>query len=511
METVSTAKLEYNVTLFSESKEIDSSAETTLPEYLPDIHRVVRVDARPTTTGTTSEEGMGGVDGWVDCVIMYLPREGSLQSHFCRVPFSFKENNSQITGKTRMSATVTMSNVTCRPVSERKISVTCKVKAVLQAEESRSAEVLKPSDADRRNAEFLETAVGAARFVGRSTKDFTIEEMLELPSGSPHIERMLRCDVSLATSEYKVVTNRVVIKGEAYVICLYLSDVESDRVEQYSTTIPFNEVVDVEGAREGDMAAISYSILDIVYGVMADASGEDRRLSLRIDAQTTVSVYTRANFPIIRDTYSTTRAVKTVSTALNTEVFQEYKCAAKVADTVSLGEKTSDIFAVEAYADVKGTAIEGGMPIFKGDLQISFLTKDEEGGLQAIDRCLKFASKCGPLDEGIDKGVIFSGSCTIDDFDWRVSVSGEISITATVSCCGIGRIKMPVTTISGMELGEKTDAKKTHAAITLYYPTMGETLWDVGKRYFVSRDAISAANKIENGEIAAFSPLIIPR
>lgn len=370
---------------------------------------------------------------------------------------------------------------------------------------------MKPSEADRQQAEFLETGIGAAKFVGRTVKEFTIEEMLELPGGSPHIERMLRCDVSMATSEYKVVTNRVVIKGEAYVICLYLSDVESGRVEQYTTTIPFNEVVDVEGAREGDMAAISYSILDIVYGVMADASGEDRRLSLRIDAQTTVTVYTKLNLPIIRDTYSTTRAVKTVSTALNTEVFQEYKCSVKVADTVSLGAKTSDIFAVEAYADVKGTAVEGGMPIFKGDLQVSFLTKDEEGGLQAIDRCIKFTSKCAPLEEQIDKGVIFSGSCTIDDFDWRVSVSGEISITAAISCCGIGRVKMPVTTVSGMELGEKTEAKKSAAAITLYYPTGGETLWDVGKRYLVSTSAICAANKIENAEIAAFSPLIIPR
>ena len=70
---------------------------------------------------------------------------------------------------------------------------------------------------------------------------------------------------------------------------------------------------------------------------------------------------------------------------------------------------------------------------------------------------------------------------------------------------------MPVNTLSGMELGEKMDAKKSTAAITLYYPTMGETLWDVGKRYFVATSAISAANQIENGEIAAFSPLIIPR
>ncbi|HWQ50525.1 MAG TPA: SPOCS domain-containing protein [Terriglobales bacterium] len=511
METVSTAKLEYNVTLFSESKEIDSSAETSLPEYLPDIHRVVRVDARPTMTGTTSEEGMVAVEGWVDCVIMYLPREGSLQSHFCRVPFTLRENDTRITPKVRISATVSMTSVTCRPLSERKLSVACKVRAILQGEESRGAEVVKPSEADRAAAEFLTSELGAARFVGRTSKDFTIEEMLELPGGSPHIERMLRCDVSLATSEYKVVTNRVVIKGEAYVICLYLSDVESGRVEQYTTTIPFNEVLDVEGAREGDIAAINYSILDIVYGVMADAAGEDRRLSLRIDAQVTASVYTRVNLPIIRDTYSTSRQVKTVSANLDTEVYQEYKCGAKVADTVSLGGKTSDIFAVEAYADVKGTAVEDGVPIFKGDLQISFLTKDEEGGLQAIDRCVKFSSKCGPLDQLPDRGIIFSGSCTIDDFDWRVSVSGEISVTAAISCCGIGRIKAPVTTVTSMEMGDKAEKKKSAAAITLYYPTQGETLWDVGKRYLVSQGAICAANQIENGEIAAFSPLIIPR
>lgn len=269
--------------------------------------------------------------------------------------------------------------------------------------------------------------------------------------------------------------------------------------------------MDVEGAREGDITSISYCILDIVYGVMADASGEDRRLSLRVDAQPMVSVYTKVNVPIVHDTYSTTRAIKTVSSDLSTEVIQEYKCSTKVADTVSLGEKTSDIFAVEAYADVKGTAVEDGMPIFKGDLQISFLTQDDEGGLQAIDRCVKFASKCSPLSEPAAKGVIFSGTCTLDDFDWRVSVSGEISITAAISCCGIGRIKAPVTTVTSMELGEKMEKKKNSATITLYYPTGGETLWDVGKRYLVAPGAICTANGIENGEIAAFSPLIIPR
>ena len=52
--------------------------------------------------------------------------------------------------------------------------------------------------------------------------------------------------------------------------------------------------------------------------------------------------------------------------------------------------------------------------------------------------------------------------------------------------------------------------EKSDAALTLYYPTVGDKVWNIAKNFCTSPKAIMEANNLENDEIKDETMLIIP-
>ncbi len=509
METVTTVKLEYNSTFLTKAVEGASSIESTLPEYLPDVHRIIRVDARATVTRIKAMNGAFLIEGRIDCIVLYMPSEGNLQSHFVRMPLVIEEANSEIKEGDRIRGNINMSGVTCRPISERKMELICELKGSIGAEETKQCDIISPNFDMDGSLEVMSEHMAFARYAGGMVKEFAIEEMIEMPQGAPDIERMLRCDGEIRAVEYKVVTNRIVMKGEATVTCLYISELETGKIEQYTKRVPFNEVIECEGAKEGDMCSMTFGILDITHGIMEDAMGENRSLSIHIDSIVDANVYSKNDMAVASDVYSSKNEIKAESITVYPENIEQYRCNTQVSDTFNLPNIT-EIFAVEAFADVKNAMVKNGDPIFKGDLLVSFLVKDINGDITAIDRSTKFESAC-KSDEGapiID--ATFQGHCAVEAVDYRIGTSGDITVTADIVCSGLGRTKCPKSIISSVQMGPLLAKGEKCSGVTLYYPTTGETAWEVGKRYLVPTGDILLANGIESLNDMP-SPLIIPR
>ena len=61
------------------------------------------------------------------------------------------------------------------------------------------------------------------KVVGFAQQQFSIDEVLELGQGKPAADNLVKTDAFASLQDYKIVANKIMIKGEVYIKILYSS------------------------------------------------------------------------------------------------------------------------------------------------------------------------------------------------------------------------------------------------------------------------------------------------
>ncbi|NLT57913.1 MAG: DUF3794 domain-containing protein, partial [Clostridiales bacterium] len=386
MASITTDQVRFNNTFLDESFEHACEIESQLPEYLPDIKQVVRVDARPLITEVKADNGILEAKGRVDIIVLYMPEEGSLQSHHCRIPFSTGLSGKTCPDNARYTGKVRMDSVTCRPLSGRKVELRCVVDMTLQGENAEVAEIVAPTANEIQQLECLNQERIVALCIDRVRDEFSVEEMIELPENSPRMERIVKCDVDAFIGDRRVTGGKAILSGELCVNCLYICDIDSGNMEQFATEIPFNRVVEVNGLQEGDEVGVQLNVMDTAFGILEDTSGEDRILSLKVGVAGQVSAYRNQQVNTVSDAYGKNLHcnIRHQDWAVE-QVLGIDGCHVKISESFTPAEPIAGIYSAEAYADVKRVTLEDNKLRFQGDLLVSFLVRKENGDCAGLD------------------------------------------------------------------------------------------------------------------------------
>ena len=77
----------------------------------------------------------------------------------------------------------------------------------------------------------------ATDLVGWVSRQFSIQEELELSPGKPPISSIIRCELCANTTDCKVITGKIVAKGELMIHTLYAAE-EDPRPQVMEKTCP---------------------------------------------------------------------------------------------------------------------------------------------------------------------------------------------------------------------------------------------------------------------------------
>ena len=511
MAAINTQTVLYNESFYDSTFEHPCESETTLPEYLPDVASIVRVDARPVLLDTAYRNGRVEIDGRVECIILYLPNEGTLQSFFTRIPFEATVSEEEFGPDMRFYAHVRMDSVRCRPLSGRKLSVRCTVSITLQGEKTREMPLVSTPDIEAQKLELLEQSQKAACYVESSREQFSLEEMLELPSDSPRMERILKCDVNAYPLEIRVNTGKVVVGGELSVSCLYMSNVDTGATDQFSAKVPFNRVIEMPEVREGDVVCVGFVILESACGIMEDASGEERILSCKVGVQNNAVAYRNQDVTTVLDVYGKNQTVSVKEGEFDVELAQCLQCCdISVSDSFRPHEQIASLYSSEAFADVRELEYEEGVLHLRGDLLVSFLVGLQDGETLGLDHLFPFDVVCDQVAPGYEDGV-FLGDCRLTELSYQMSSDGVVFVDAKLGCSILARLQRSIRAAQAVDLSP-SQTPGQGKCLTLYYPSEGEALWDIGKRYATPVREIRQANSLEGDTVPkGVKMLLIPR
>ncbi|MBR5872592.1 MAG: DUF3794 domain-containing protein, partial [Oscillospiraceae bacterium] len=394
-----------------------------LPDYFPDVMKILRYTAKTVKSPVFSEGGAEVVSGSVNIEVNYVSEEGELCSCSQLQPFS----HSFEIGKnvSAAEAEISVGEMGCRAVNKRRIDLHGSIEILLRVLCGEEKNVL--SSVSGAGAVFKKEETETVLMVGEFFKNFTVDEKGELGYGKPPFGRVIRSSAMGEVTECHVIQDKIVTKGEIRVNVLWSAEANPENGESgiflSSFSFPVSRMVDAEGILLTDICDARYEaeFPEII------PSEDGSCIGIKVKVGIFARVYRKEKTEFISDMFSTEFETKPEKTKLL--VINE-------ALPISVSEQIFEKFDLpEGIEDVTDIWVETKNPKVSGEGKIELCSKlcmfakDGEGAPLYFEKEIEKEIKSPAEGKNIVFHNLFSG---IRSEDFSFGRDGKAEISAAV-------------------------------------------------------------------------------
>jgi len=228
----------------------EQSTETIVPDYCPDIARIVEGSGCPFGRGRRAVGALASVSGSLRMTLLYIADgSGGLKSFSYTLPVEETLDGRLREGCTEASVSGCVSALEVRALNPRKIMTRAAVE--LTVTPYCAAQLTACGDVTQRAENGIETLCETQEvsiIKALRSKDFVFSDDLVLSSSKEPAAELLRESASVRTTECRLIGGKIILKGVVCVEVLYLS--ESGTICSAAAELPFSQIV--EGVEDAD-------------------------------------------------------------------------------------------------------------------------------------------------------------------------------------------------------------------------------------------------------------------
>lgn len=471
----------------------EESMETAIPEYCPDISRIVD------TVGQLRlrEKHLAGaqltVSGSVRLTVLYTSEESSgLRSLSMELPFTCRMEDKRLSGCCSVCVSGRLLLAEARAVTARKLYLRVMPEFTAEGYVRRSLRLCSGAGEDpalrlRRQELELELLLAA--------EERELSFTLELPPQGDSPEELLLERVQSRITGCQQVGSRLVVKGEADCSVLYRTAEQPMAAQR--VTVPFSQLMEglelPEGAQLSCDIASGYSEARLLRTEDGPVIGIAMTLQLLLEATR------RQQLSCVDDLYSLHSLTRVRRQELTLPVeWQQETALQEAVQQLEFGPNRP--FAFVTAADCTATtALEGGGATLRAELRLRVLYPDESGTPVCTERSAEAEVPLSWQPQSL-----------------RVSC-GQPRLQFTGATC---RLSLPLrfqarswqrrscAAISAVEL-EEPPREEAVPSLVLRRLAPGESLWDLARQYRSDTEAICAVNELTDRQPEGL--LLIPR
>jgi len=398
-------------------------------------------------------------------------------------------------------------------INSRKLSVQSLIGLTLTCEEIRDEETAVDLSSQE-PVEFRKKTLDIAAMVVKKKDIFRIKEEVEIPGSFPNIVSMIWSDIVPGPIEFKVLEDKIALQGELRTFFLYRGEGEDEEICHYETTIPFAGSLECPGCREGMIPEIRMQAENREVEVRPDFDGEERVITFEQCLDLDICIYEEDSVDILSDVYG---VVKEVTVQEKSAAFRKLlaKCSgkSKVSGHFKAQEENITIHRILHTAGnlqiAEKNVVDGGIEIGGTvELQILFACSGEKESYGMIRGSVPFTYLLEV--EGNLEDCIYPLNACIDQITVAVIDNKEVDVKC-VLYFRVNVYKSWQEKIVEQILVSEPDMEKMAAlpGIAVYLVREGESLWDIGKRYYVPVSSIKQTNGLSGDEIKAGDKILI--
>ena len=481
--------------------EIPVETEILISDYLPQVFKIVKCFARPVVLQKQLQPGKLTLEGYIRCTVYYQGEDGAgLCQTEQKIPFnkaldlpsfSFTSWSASVEGETEY--------INCRAVNPRRIEVRGAYGLVASVSTQCSTEAVTA---------LADCGIQQRQATLRGVKRAAVLDKLMAADGTVVFDQppaaILDVSGSAAVGEMKILNGKAVVKGEIHAQCAWRAKGSAALLGQ-AATIPFNQILDVEGLTEDCLCQCA--VEPVGFAIAEGEDGSPGKLTA------TSMLHLRAWRPYelncVTDAFSTQYQVRSESAPLTAE-----QLACKLDDTAAVtcsgplpDENTRLLACFVAFGPAAVEQREDG-PVLTARVLV---TAFGQNSLDEIDSYDKSAELTLPLPVK-ETGELIP-ECWLSAQDVQAGCAGgNLEVTVTVRAQGavLSRESRPF--VSSIEIGDPLAPVDPDISLRVYYAQPGEELFDIARRFHVSPGQMLEANGLEpdTRTLAAARRLLVP-
>ncbi len=500
----------------SEKAEIRLSSEDSIPEYLPNMARIVKVNVYACTAEKTAEENALTVSVHITYSVLYVSDFHDRMK--CAVftdtgthTFPIKGLGAILSGGGFADVSVCPVLGTAQNTGTRRLKLSSVIRLQCEVVSKRCAELFCPSEAEE--LKLLEKQVTVLDVTETSESDLHVTGTIPLDGEMPGADEVVYTDASLCVQSCEVRDGMLRVSGQALVNCMFLAGENPEGTEYISLTkeLPFSGETPVATEDAPPLCAARLCIGSVSGESVRDSYGDGRGIAVDITAKMTARLYGSVGCRVVEDVFclchDCTCEVREQSYDTLSGMITE---SAEITERVrtELGSITKLLFATPVSCSV-GLEVSEGKTWAVGRVELS-LTGTSDLGAPASAVCsvpYRFRlSGTAETDKPKYDAALYvcHVECTIEN--------GEVKCTLGLLCRAVLYRCASALSVTALSIDEQNEVRRSRSEYIIYYPDSADTVWSVAKKYRIPPEALVRANSLMEAEsLSERRNLIIPR
>lgn len=500
--------IQLNETVFNGMAEHSVELDYLLPDYCPNIFQIVKSSMTATILSKHISQNKLTLDGITFITVLYIGEESGKfhqleQKKLFSKTIELKED---ISGG-QVTAHAECSFLNCRAVNGRRLDIRGSLEIALTV--TKPVQIPMITHCDGLELHHIQTELASLK--QQATKEFTIRETLELGQQKPSMDEVIYYKAVPLWKEQKILTNKLICKGEVLLHTLYSSEEQPDQPQIIEHTLPINQIVDFEGLDESCPAISYFEILEYDMDLQTDEQGECHSFIAILKIRITCDAAQICSVHPIDDCYSTA-----FETTLQKETFFGKRLIKPVTErclfknTLPLDQNEIsylyDLFG--HFSNLSYRSLEKSLEI-SADLKLSILATNREN----LPLCLEQTVPCRMVLDTppLSPELSFDPNISLLSLSYAITSVSELEVRGEVQITGMLYQSLSLQILSDITLSEDHPKEKDpDCALRIYFAEQGENLWEIAKRYNTSQKEILSQNSLESEIIRESGMLFIP-
>jgi len=487
----------------------DLVGDFSLPDYQPEIKRLLRITAHPAPPETFSSGDALEMEGRIDYFVLYMGNDNQLycaplsSEYRMTLPMtdiadrdsSYASHLDVLTGQEPTClCDLSADPVTGRVTAPRRLNIKCRLSAAVKSYGQASIGAHRGEDLLPPSVETLTAAIKSGTVYHTLGELMTLQDDMILTSAGEQEMRVVCAEGQVMVSEISAGRDMVTCRGDV-LLKLTLSPAEGDNTPATVTTrkIPFSQALSLPGVTPDCNCRAVGSCRDM------SVEMEDGQLHSELDMQLEVVAQKNVSTLYEKDQFSTRKDTKCEYAEYRPEV--ALGCINgnfTLSDSLALAD--TGISPAARVVDVSGRAFpemltadaEKNRYLLTGVCRVTLILY-KDGEYTASELELPFRYEKESYNENFPEGFAPAFDGCVKALTCRARMDGErIGIDAELSVSLRLTDTLSFKALRHVTFGE--DIVRKRGEYVVCFPSAEDSLWSVAKRYHAPLAALGAAN-----------------
>lgn len=484
-------------------------------------------DAKPDVTSVLLEKGELVFDeikvtqdhvllrGKLQYAFLYSSVEGERQLYEMKGAIHFEEhvNMDGVRAGDDVTVFYVMEDLSVTLINSRKVSIRSLNSITLSACTMKDISV--PVEIkDNNHLEYRHNRIETLELAVMKKDVFRMKDEIEIPKSLPNIQEIVWDQVSLNWIDFRMQDGKIGVQGEVNVFFLYEGVGDGGPLRYYENMHSFSSSIPCSEAKEGMIPLISHKVSGKEITVREDYDGEERIVGIDMNIDLDIKAYEEIKTGMISDIYGVSHDVLcTVSNVnfknlvtrntLKQRMVERMRVAGEDNRIMQILHSRGEVIVDEMEVVEDGIRVEGSVGVF-----ILYISNDDNDAYHTIRGNIPFSYVIDAV--GITPECSFDVVPSVEQINVMMVDSEQVDVKLVLSFLTTVFKYKEADVIEELDMKE-LDIKTVNElpGMVIYVVKEGDTLWQIGKKYYVPVERIKELNGLTTDEIMPGDKLLI--